>query len=114
MTIASSRVEKGEYSMRTVYSLVSRLGVVALGLTLFSPMAGAQVRQVRQTTPTPSAEKADFNISPLETRVLGQRTWLRGGPAALRVIVTDHNSGKPVRANVTLTLQKLENGKPTE
>lgn len=56
--------------------------------------------------------KSEFVISPLETRVLGQRNWLRGGPAGLRVIVLNHQTGKPVRANVTLTLDREENGKP--
>jgi len=56
--------------------------------------------------------KSEFTVSPLETRVLGQRNWLRGGPAGLRVIVLDHMTGKPVRANVTLTLAPIENGKP--
>ncbi|HLK57589.1 MAG TPA: MG2 domain-containing protein, partial [Chthonomonadaceae bacterium] len=99
--------------MRNVSALVTGLSAVALGLVLCSPMAGAQARQVRHTTPQVSSD-ADFNLSPLETRVLGQRTWLRGGPAALRVIVTDHNTGKPLKANVTLTLQRLENGKAIE
>jgi len=53
-----------------------------------------------------------MELSPLETRVLGQNRWLRGGPAALRLIVSNHQTGSPVRANVTLTLAKLENGKP--
>lgn len=56
--------------------------------------------------------KSEFAVSPLETRVLGQRNWLRGGPAGLRVIVMDHQTGKPVRAQVTLTLAREENGKP--
>ncbi len=56
--------------------------------------------------------KSEFTVSPLETRVLGQRNWLRGGPAGLRVIVMDHQTGKPVRAQVTLTLGREENGKP--
>src|SRR5271166_1213067 len=61
----------------------------------------------------PASGANEFEVVPVETRVLGQQTWLRGGPAALRVIVTDHWTGKPVNANVTLTLQSLTNGKPT-
>ena len=52
-------------------------------------------------------------LSPLETQVMGQRTWLRGGPAALRVIVTDHGTGLPVNASVRIVLERLDNGKPT-
>jgi uncharacterized protein YfaS (alpha-2-macroglobulin family) len=57
--------------------------------------------------------KADnAELSPLETQVLGQRAWLSGGPAALRIIVTDHQNGRPQRADVTLTLTPLVSGKP--
>ncbi|HZT43708.1 MAG TPA: MG2 domain-containing protein, partial [Chthonomonadaceae bacterium] len=52
-------------------------------------------------------------LSPLETQVMGQNHWLRGGPAALRVIVLDHETAKPVRAEVSLSLEHLENGKPS-
>lgn len=55
----------------------------------------------------------DLQISPLETRVLGQRAWLRGGPASLRVIVTNHFTGKSVPAEVHLSLARIENGKPS-
>lgn len=53
-----------------------------------------------------------YDVSPLETRVLGQRTWLRGGPAGLRIIVTNHITGRPVPAEISLTLQPVVNGKP--
>ena len=46
-----------------------------------------------------------FAVSPLETRVLGQNAWLRGGPAALRVIVLNHATGRPVSATITLALK---------
>ena len=52
----------------------------------------------------------EFEVSPLETRVLGQRNWLRGGPAALRVIVTNHMTGKPVKAEVTILAAPSLNG----
>jgi uncharacterized protein YfaS (alpha-2-macroglobulin family) len=45
-------------------------------------------------------------INPLETRLLGQTTWLAGGPASLRVIVADHNTGQPVPARVQLSLSR--------
>lgn len=52
-----------------------------------------------------AAQRADpFYVSPLETDVLGQSRWLRGGPAALRVIVSDHRTGKPLRAAVRIAL----------
>ena len=55
-------------------------------------------------TPILAETPNPFAVSPLETRVLGQSAWLRGGPAALRVIVLDHSTGKPVSALVALTL----------
>ncbi|HEY3376984.1 MAG TPA: MG2 domain-containing protein, partial [Armatimonadota bacterium] len=61
-----------------------------------------------------SQQALSAGISPLETRILGQSRWLRGGPAALRVIVTDHSTGKPVSAEVTISLVTLANGKPTK
>ena len=51
-------------------------------------------------------------LSPLETRVLGQNHWLRGGAAAVRVMVSDHRNGKPLSAGVRLALEPLKNGKP--
>src|SRR5437588_9157854 len=54
-----------------------------------------------------------YDVSPLETEVLGQSRWLRGGPAALRVIVTDHLTGKPVNAQVRIGLASVDaSGKP--
>ena len=41
-----------------------------------------------------SSSSAD--ISPLQTVIMGQSQWLAGGPASLRVIVTNHNTGQPV------------------
>ena len=43
-------------------------------------------------------------VSPLQIRVLGYSRWLSGGPASLRVIVTDHRTGAPVHADVRLAL----------
>jgi hypothetical protein len=76
------------------------------GLAALVPTMGRSGREPKK------AAKSEFDISPLETRVLGQRNWLRGGPAGLRVIVLNHQTGKPVRAQVTLTLDREENGKP--
>ncbi|MHB0939278.1 MAG: MG2 domain-containing protein [Armatimonadota bacterium] len=49
-------------------------------------------------------------LSSLETRVLGQSRWLAGGPASLRIIVSDHKTGKPVHADVKLALQAPAKG----
>ena len=45
-----------------------------------------------------------FRVTPLETRLYGQTTWLRGGPAGLRVIVQNHITGKPVAAHVAISM----------
>jgi hypothetical protein len=49
-----------------------------------------------------------YDVSPLETEVLGYSRWLRGGPAALRVMVSDHRRGKPVAARVKIALASTE------
>ncbi|MGO8671280.1 MAG: alpha-2-macroglobulin family protein [Capsulimonadaceae bacterium] len=54
----------------------------------------------------------NVDISPLETRVLGQSSWIAGSHAGLRIIVTNHMTGSPVPANVRLTLAELADGKP--
>jgi hypothetical protein len=50
----------------------------------------------------PRESAGDNDISPLETRVLGQSQWLAGSTASLRVIVTNHNTGDPLRAWVRI------------
>jgi len=40
------------------------------------------------------------DISPLETMVRGQTTWLAGGPVSLRVIVSNHQTGRPLTGSV--------------
>ena len=56
-------------------------------------------------TPPASARPADpFAVTPLETRVFGQTTWQRGGPAGLRIVTTNHGTGKPVSARVSVSL----------
>ena len=44
------------------------------------------------------------DISPLETVIRGQTTWLAGGPVALRVIVANHRTGAPVNAAVHIAI----------
>jgi len=80
-------------------ALVGSLALLVLGVLLLRDSMGSAV---------------SASLSPLETRVFGESRWLLGGPAALRVIVTDHRSGKAVDARVTITLAPLANGKPVE
>src|SRR5579871_1575234 len=74
------------------------LSSAILFLPLLAPTAQAQQsrRQIRAGLGRHTLCKADTAaLSPQETQVLGQRSWLSGGRAALRVIVTDHQTGKP-------------------
>ncbi len=98
------------------YSLLPAFGITTVFAGLFATSAQAQnARRVfafrRDNTPS-TFNRKDFDVSPLETRVLGQRTWLRGGPASLRILVGNHLTGKSVPASVSLGLAKMENGKP--
>ncbi|MBN1458750.1 MAG: hypothetical protein JXA57_04385, partial [Armatimonadetes bacterium] len=43
-------------------------------------------------------------ISPLETIIRGQTEWLAGGPAALRVIVKNHQTGEPAAGAVHIAI----------
>ena len=97
-------------------SLLPLVGFTMLCVPLFAAYAqGQQANRVlalrRDTTP-PAFNRKDFEVSALETRVLGQRTWLRGGPASLRIIVGNHLTGKAAPASVSLGLAKMTNGKP--
>lgn len=58
------------------------------------------------------SKKSELSLSPLETQVLGQRRWLKGSNAALRVIVSNHETGKPQSAKVSVSLLPIaQNGK---
>ena len=63
------------------------LGLLPALCLFLLPLAAAPVHAANPANP--------FVVTPLETRVFGQNTWLRGGPAALRVIVSDHKTGAP-------------------
>ncbi|MGC8669166.1 MAG: MG2 domain-containing protein [Chthonomonadales bacterium] len=67
----------------------------------------AAAQQLRQAK-GPRMSENGFNLPPIETQVLGQSRWLRGGPAALRVIVMNHDTGRPVRAAVTIALASAQ------
>ncbi|HUT73680.1 MAG TPA: alpha-2-macroglobulin family protein [Armatimonadota bacterium] len=58
----------------------------------------------------PREMRADTGISPLETRILGQSQWLAGSTASLRVIVSDHDTGKPLRAWVRVAARPQPKG----
>ena len=51
-----------------------------------------------------ASQSSSADISPLQTVVRGQSQWLAGGPASLRVIVTNHNDGRPVDGHVHIAL----------
>jgi hypothetical protein len=72
---------------RALWALVSVLGTIFL-------IGGAHMVTTAQSA----------GLSPLETQVLGQSRWLAGGPAALRVIVANHQTGTPLAAQVRLEL----------
>ncbi|UCH35294.1 MAG: hypothetical protein JSV65_02775, partial [Armatimonadota bacterium] len=65
---------------------------LAIALAMVSVAAAVGPRQLG----------SDTEISPLETQVLGQSQWLSGSTASLRVIVSDHDSGDPLRAWVRI------------
>lgn len=46
----------------------------------------------------------------LDTRVIGQKQWLCGAATALRVVVSDHMGGKPLKAHVAIRLQSTAAG----
>src|ERR1041385_9404965 len=81
-----------------VFAIAAIFGVIAI-----AQRNGKQPARVTRAT-------GPYDVSPLETEVLGQSRWLRGGPAAVRVIVTDHNSGKPVDARVKVALAAIDAG----
>jgi hypothetical protein len=43
-------------------------------------------------------------VAPLETRLFAQKRWMQGVPASLRIVVQDHRTGSPLRADVEITL----------
>jgi len=62
---------------------VKWMGIAAVGVALSVALAAS-----------PTSSTGD--ISPLQTVILGQSSWLAGGPASLRIIVTNHETGEPV------------------
>jgi hypothetical protein len=94
--------------MKKIISLAAAIAVCCAASALIAAAQQAQSRRIAGQEKT-----AMYDVPPLETEVLGQSRWLRGGPASLRVIVSDHRTGKPLRAQVRIALASMENGKPT-
>jgi len=78
---------------RTAARLVAGAAALALAAALIA-------------APQPSSA----GISPLQTVIRGQSQWLAGGPASLRIIVTNHNDGTPVSGHVHVALTPGEKG----
>jgi hypothetical protein len=85
---------------------------VLIGLAACSAAVVMATTQTVRRPAAPPKPLGPYDVSPLETEVLGQSRWLKGGPASLRVIVSDHATEKPLRANVKIALAALNDGKP--
>jgi alpha-2-macroglobulin-like protein len=81
-------------------------------MMLATPFAQTIHAAPRRAKQAPAASKSE--LSPLETQVMGQSRWLKNGPASLRVIVTDHLTGKPQRGTVRIAAHPIVDGKPTQ
>ena len=55
-----------------------------------------------------ATSRSSDDLSPLQTVLRGQSQWLAGGPASLRIIVTNHETGEPVRGAVHITLTSTD------
>src|SRR5438876_10094266 len=74
--------------------------IVALASALAPACVTAQPASGYSQNPSPPGLP---EFSPLETRLLGQKRWVRGAPAGLRLSVTDHRNGKPLPARIEVT-----------
>ncbi len=74
------------------------------------PVSPAAAQTSRTQKPATARSIQALELSPLEVRVLGQSRWLRGIPAAVRVIVTDHTTGRPVNAEVRFAITPERGG----
>ena len=94
------------------HSPLVRISCFALsGMMLALPFAQAAPRLKRQD----KKPAVKTELSPIETQVLGQNRWLKGGAAALRVVVTDHTTGKPLSGTVSIHACPLDaEGKPED
>jgi hypothetical protein len=73
----------------------------ALALALMGASIVTAIFWVALTT---GAQQPAGEISPLQTVLRGQTQWLSGGPASLRVIATNHNTGAPADGNVKISI----------
>jgi len=86
---------------------ITQLGRIAVGISL---IAGVVIG-LPQLRP---AEGRPAELSPLGIQVIGPREWLTGSSASLRVVVTDHSKGEPVRrATVRIELSPSDGGAET-
>lgn len=93
---------------RNLFGILSVLTLCASLTMVFGSSADALKGKARRQ------EKKVNGLSPLETQVMGQNQWLRGGPASLRVIVSDHQSDKPLRGDVSIWLRPIVEGKASD
>ena len=77
-------------------------------LLIAAVLLAGSVTMVLQMRP---AEGQPSPLSPLGIEVIGQREWLTGSTAALRVVVADHGEGEPVRgARVRIAISPAGGG----
>jgi len=74
--------------------LTKWLAIVVIGVALSVALA--------------ATSRSSDDLSPLQTVLRGQSQWLAGGPASLRIIVTNHETGEPVRGAVHVTLSPTD------
>lgn len=106
----------------------SMLGAAAVGLLFAFGMAavvladgGWKAPDAGRGVPVPAGDGAGgagdpstpvLTISPVELRVLGQDRWLVGSRASLRILVSDHDRGVPLPAEVRVSLAPSVAGAP--
>ncbi|MCS7253526.1 MAG: MG2 domain-containing protein [Armatimonadota bacterium] len=89
-------------TIRRIFVLGSSLGV-ALGVLLIYALARSAASRVVQQN--------EYLPSPLEIHLIGQREWLAGSTASLRVIVRNHDKDEPIaNAQVRVSLKHAESG----
>ena len=83
-------------------------GIKAAGATLpLLFMVGTGWALV-QNKATRHAAQGEFDLLPVEMRVLGQKSWFKGGPASARVVLVNHETGKPIHGDIQLSIQKVD------
>jgi alpha-2-macroglobulin-like protein len=85
------------------------IGSSAIGLLCCAVIGAGWARGHRAVAYDPVS--SEFNVLPVEMRILGQKTWYRGGPVSTRIVITNHNTAQPVPADVKLQIQPMQGGK---